>query len=464
MSDIGAIVLNKLLKTKSLDAWARLKLQFLDSSYSSIYSIINKYYNTYNCIPDFEDLELFVRSGPLSRSVAALKDLEISEDLDLDFAVDILIDTYTQDETLKLIDKFIDGITLMSTQEVKDELATIALYLDEKTHTSESICTLNSISVFEELESQEHTRLATGLNNTFDGELGVYRQELMLIGGKRGAGKSIVCANLVANQYTAGNTAVYFTIEMTAKEIFGRELSILAGVSYTNLRQNTLTYEEKLRLAKVRSQMFIDSDDCYLKFLEHKNLSTLERELISTKSLRPDNQFVIIDDRELSITGIDLHLQKLKAQFKDKLTVVVVDYLNQITVPGNPSSMYEWATQVFISKKLKEFARKYDVLIISPFQIDDDGNTRFAKGILDAPDIAINLDTHEKSDNTISFNMTKIRGGSPIDFSSVMDWESLRIMPQDAMPPKKASSKKKEKGGTTEEDKVIPPPPEGLPW
>lgn len=461
MSDIGAIVLNKLIKTRSLDAWARLKLQFLDSSYSSIYSIINKYYTNYNCIPNFEDLELFIRGGPLLRAVAALKDLEVSEDLDLDFAIDTLIDTYTQDETLKLVDKFIDNITLMSTQEVKDQIANIGLYLDEKTHTSESICTMNSLSIFEEMESQEHIRLVTGLNNTFDSDLGVYRQELILVGGKRGAGKSIVCANLVANQYEAGNTAVYFTIEMTAKETFVRELAILAGVSHTNLRQNNLTYEEKLRLAKVRSQMFMEADELYLKFLEHKDLAALEKELIITKSLKPDNQFIIIDDRELSITSIDLHLQKLKAQFKEKLTVVVVDYLNQITIPGNQNSMYEWTSQILISKKLKEFARKYDVLIVSPFQIDDEGNTRFAKGLLDSPDIAINLDTHEKSDNIISFNMTKVRGGSPIDFSSVMDWESLRIMPQDAIPPKKKTSKK-----TTEttEAKALPPPEGGLPW
>jgi archaellum biogenesis ATPase FlaH len=457
MSDIGAIVLNRLVKTKSLDAWARIKLQFLDSSYSSVYSAINKYYNNYNCIPNFEDLELFVRGGPVLRSIAALKELEVSEDLDLDFAIDTLIDTYTQNETLKLLDKFVDNITLMSTQEVKDSLASISMYLDEKTHTSESICTMNSIAIFEEAQNQEHIRLSTGLNNTFDAELGVYRQELVLVGGKRGAGKSIVCANLVANQYEMGNTAAYFTIEMTAKETFEREMSILAGVNHVNLRQNNLTYEEKIRLAKVRTQMFQDGDDLYLQFLEDKDLIGLERKLNMTKHLKPDNQFIIIDDRELSIASIDLHLQKLKAQFGDKLTIVAVDYLNQIIIPGNPHSMYEWTSQIFISKKLKELARKYDVMIVSPFQIDDEGQTRFAKGILDAPDLAVNLDTHEKSDNIISFNMTKIRGGPPLDFTSVMDWDTLRIIPQDGVAPKKKAKKSKEPDPTTAD-------PGGLPW
>jgi replicative DNA helicase len=445
MSDIGAIVLHKLLTEKSLEGWSRVKLAFLDPSYSSLYTAINRYYTKYNCIPGFEELEVSSRNTPLSRALVTLKELEVSEDLDMNFAIDILIDTYTQNEALRLVDKLVDNVTLMSTQEIKDSISDIVVKLDEKTHTSETIVTLDNIALFEEEKNLELLRFPLGLNNTFDSTLGGgYREELILIGGKRGAGKSIVCANLVVNQYEQKKTAVYFTIEMKAKEILERMVSIMSGVPYMKIRQNDLSFEDKIKIGKIRAEMFKEADTNFKEFLEHKDLIKLEKDIISTKSLKEDNQIIIIDDRELSITSIDLHLQKLKAQFGDNLTLGVVDYLNQVVVPGQEKGMYDWMPQIFVSKKLKEYARKYNMLMISPFQISDDGTTRFSKGILDAADIAINLNAHDKEDCAVSFDMTKIRGGPPINFSSGMNWDTLKINPTDVVIQSK-KEKKEEK-------------------
>jgi replicative DNA helicase len=290
-------------------------------------------------------------------------------------------------------------------------------------------------------------RFPLGLNNTFDSALGGgYRGELILIGGKRGAGKSIVCSNLVVNQYEQKKTAVYFTIEMNARETLERAIANLAGVSHTKIRQNDLTFEDKIKIAKVRSDMFVDGEVHFEDFLSHKDIIKFEKDLIRNRKLKPDNQIVIIDDRELSVMSIDLHLQKLKAQFGENLTVAAVDYLNQVVVPGQENSIYEWQSQIFVSKKLKEYARKYNMLITSPYQIDDEGRTRFARGILDAADIAINLDAHDKEDCAMSFHMTKIRGGPPINFTSGMNWDTLRINPIDVVvQSKKEAKKEKEK-------------------
>ena len=78
MSDIGAIVLHKILRDKNLEAWSRIKLAFLDPAYSSIYTAINKHYSKYNCIPSFEDLEVSSRDTPLNRSLASLKELALT--------------------------------------------------------------------------------------------------------------------------------------------------------------------------------------------------------------------------------------------------------------------------------------------------------------------------------------------------------------------------------------------------
>ena len=46
------------------------------------------------------------------------------------------------------------------------------------------------------------------------------------------SGKSITCSNIMANQYEAGFTSVYFSIEMTGYETLERNMSILAGVNH----------------------------------------------------------------------------------------------------------------------------------------------------------------------------------------------------------------------------------------
>ena len=136
---------------------------------------------------------------------------------------------------------------------------------------------------------------------------------------------------------------------------------------------------------------------------------------------------VIIDDRALTLSSIDLHLGKMKARFGEKFSVAVIDYLNQIVVEG--AGQFDWQPQIIISKKLKELARKYDIVMISPYQIDDKGETRFAKGILDAADIALLMEANDKEDNAMSFETTKIRGAKEMKFTSGMDWDTLRISP-----------------------------------
>ena len=152
---------------------------------------------------------------------------------------------------------------------------------------------------------------------------------------------------------------------------------------------------------------------------------------------------IIIDDRALTLTNLDLHLGKMKSRFGDKFTVAVVDYLNQIVIEG--ASQFDWQPQVLISKKLKDLARKHDIVIVSPYQIDATGEARFAKGILDAADIALVMEAHDKDKGAMSFATTKIRGGSEINCTSPIDWDTLRISPQSIELPESAAKEKKTK-------------------
>ena len=459
--DISAVVINKLLTEKNLDVWSKLKLAFLDPAYSSVYSLVTKYYDKYSTIPSFDDLDAIAREGLAQKTLATLRLID-ETDITAEVALDALIDQYTQNQTIILLDKFIDKLPLYDSVEIKENLAGIVLTLDEKTLTTEGVYTMSDIMVFVRPDELAKNRVHLGLNNTFDSVLGgVARQELILIGGKRGSGKSITCSNIMINQYESGNASIYFTIEMEAHETLQRNMSVLANVNHQNLKNGTLTDAEMLQVVKSRAGMFDESDHLVKEFVKDRDQFKFEESLVRECALKETNQMVIIDDRALTLTSIDLHLGKMKARFGDKFTVCVIDYLNQIVVEG--ASQFDWQPQIVISKKLKELARKYEIVVVSPYQIDDKGETRFAKGILDAADIALLMEANAKEDNAMSFETTKIRGAKEMRFTSGMDWDTLRISPvsieKPAAPEKEKPKDKMKRAGAEVQEGAV-----DLPW
>lgn len=445
--DVSAIVLNKLLTEQNLDIWAKLKLVFLDPAYSSLYTVLSRHYDKYHSIPSFDELELTLRDGPAAKTLATLR-LTEAPDVSAEVALDALLDQYTQNETITLLEKFVDKLPQYDSEEIKTNLSNIALTIEEKTFTNEKVFTMDQMMLFQHQQDIDSKRVYLGLNNSFDALLGgAALEELILIGGKRGSGKSITSSNIFVSQYESGFSSLYFSIEMTALETHQRNMAILAGVNLQNLKKNTLTDDEVLRLVKARANMFVGADELVSEFLKDRDRFAFEDRLVRNFKLKPDNQMVIIDDRDLSIGSIDLHIGKAKAKFGDKLRLVVVDYVNQIVIPG--TNAYDWQPQIEVSKKLKNLARKYEVVMVSPYQIDDNGQARFAKGILDAADIALIMEAHDKDTEAISFETTKIRGSKETSFTSPINWDTLRISPQSIDKPSAKEKKKSDKQADT---------------
>lgn len=454
--DCSAIVLNKLLLESNLDIWSKLKLAFLDTAYQSVYSAISKHYDKYSEIPSFEELELVTRDTACGKIISTLALID-EPDISGEVALDALIDQYTQNQTITLLERFVDKLPVFDSEEIKENLSNIVLTLDEKTLTTEGVYTMADIMLFKNQDELARDRVFLGLNNQFDAILGgCALQELVLIGGPRGSGKSITASNILVNQYESGNSCVIFSIEMVAHEVLERNLSILSDVPYMALKNSNLSDSDMLKVIKARAAMFTDAEDLVIDYTRNRDRFKFETALVREKSLKPDNQMIIIDDRSLTLTSIDLHLGKLKARFGDKLKICVVDYLNQIVIEG-AGNQFDWQPQVIVSKKLKELARKHEVLMVSPYQVDATGEARFAKGILDAADIALLMESYEKDKGAMGFKTTKIRGGPPLDFVSPINWDTLRISstslekPEVVEKPKRAS-KKHEKTNERAED------------
>ena len=73
--------------------------------------------------------------------------------------------------------------------------------------------------------------LALGLNADYDREIQFF-QKTCSYWGRRGAGKSLTCANIAHSVFEGGKSAMYFTIEMDSRSILQRVCSIATGVPF----------------------------------------------------------------------------------------------------------------------------------------------------------------------------------------------------------------------------------------
>jgi hypothetical protein len=138
---------------------------------------------------------------------------------------------------------------------------------------------------------------------------------------------------------------------------------------------------------------------------------------------------IIVDDPDLKLSTIDVSLSKLKAKYGELLTMGVVDYLNEVKLDGK-SDPYDWVYQKEVATGLKYLARKHDLAIIAPYQVDDTGEARFSKSILDPVDMAFVVTSdHEKG--TMLFASTKLRSLPASVFKVPVDWRTLTIHPED---------------------------------
>jgi KaiC/GvpD/RAD55 family RecA-like ATPase len=441
MLDIEGIVLHKIISDKDLDNFSKLRSNFFSRLYQPLFRLLNSYYLKFGDVPSFDNLIVANRDPNVLESIHALQLLN-TPDVPTDHAVSALIDKYMQDATLDGIAKILNRITTSDTSEIKQQIGNLMLELDSKLNTDENVIYANQVSIFEEEQISEAKKVPTGISNWIDANVGgFFEEDLVLIGGYRGSGKSVVCANVVVNQYLQGNVGVYFTIEMTGQETFGRIMSILSQVRYSKIKLNKLHPEDDLALVKVRADMFENASNLIDEYIDHKDKFKFERELINTKHLKRNNQVIIVDDRELTIPTIDFTIQKLKAVHGDNLRVVVVDYVNQVSLGSSSSDMYDWKDQLTVSKQLKNIARKHRVTMVSPYQIDESGAARLSKGILDACDLALIL--HQEEDGMV-FSCSKSRA-SKSTFKCKVGFNADTLTIDPAEIPLEAPKEKEEK-------------------
>ena len=232
--NIASALLKQIIVQKDLDTWAKLKEHYLPGEYQPIFHILDKHIDNYQDLPKFEDLSYEVRDRQLQEKISAIETVEVEVDAWL--LLDYLKNEYAQVQILDELDNYIDKtVAMASAEENIEQLQEIVLRVSDKVDVKPPEESMQSISLFE--DDKELARyLPLGLNSEYDSQIQFSPKDLVLVGGRRGAGKSLTCCNIASNVYENGRSALYFTIEMDSRSILQRICSIATKIPLRRLR------------------------------------------------------------------------------------------------------------------------------------------------------------------------------------------------------------------------------------
>lgn len=432
--DLQKLALRRLLDTQSNDLYSRLQAAYFTGANSSVYDKINSFYKANTRIPTGEEL-VATRKEELLQDYLEnqiLADENNNALIQDEFLVAQLQDYYIREETINFLDKFVDSLDNLEKVEIIDAFQNHLLELNKAIPENDE---LYDVAALEFFPSDDDFKLyPSGLSNEFDSVNGGFAtQELVLLGGRRGSGKSIISLNMALNRFLEGNTTAVFSIEMRYKEVYDRILSMVSSVPFLDIFRNKLTESQKIQMAKAKFATFYKPSNIVDKLIFElettRDFNNFEKRVKIEKPEMTDHRLFIIDDESLTLNRIDHYCNTFAAKYPN-FNMGVVDYVNII----KHDDQKNWQTQIIIADALKTLARKHDITMLSPYQIDATGEARFAKGILDSADRSFNFfpppeDEERSLEAKITIHTTKIRNGRHMSFDVHMNWECVRIDP-----------------------------------
>mgnify|MGYP001192844938 CR=1 FL=1 len=194
----------------------------------------------------------------------------------------------------------------------------------------------------EEYDEIEHRASNPGISGIPTGFIdidrtlnGLNKSELIILAARPSMGKTALALNIAQNvAIDSGKMAVIFSLEMSAKQLLRRMFSSVGNIDSHNIRTGQMKPDDWERLTNAISVI----SEAPIKIIE---------EAYTLDQIRAD-------------------ARRLKREGED-LGVIVVDYLQLISVEGNFSSSNERVS--YISRSLKLLARELDVPVIALSQL-----------------------------------------------------------------------------------------------
>tara|TARA_A100001015_G_scaffold88629_1_gene98589 strand:- start:2456 stop:3847 length:1392 start_codon:yes stop_codon:yes gene_type:complete len=432
--DLQKLTLRRLLDTQSNDLYSKLLGQYFTGINSVVYDKVKSFYKANTRLPSTDEILALRKDIGLQEYIEnQICDEENVNDLiQNEFLVAQLQDFYIRDETIDFMDKFVDQLEDLEKVEIVDKFQNHLLKLNQAIPHDDELYDIAELDFF---PSEEDFKIyPSGLSSEFDAINGGFAtQELVMLGGRRGSGKSIISLNLALNRFLQGNTVAFFTIEMRYKEVYDRVLSIISGVPFLDIFRNQLSDIQKITMAKAKFENFYkpsEKIEGLIKELDYtKDFKNFEKRVKIEQPELKDHRLFMIDDESLTLNRIDHYCNMFSSKYPN-FNMSVVDYVNII----KHENQKDWQTQITIADNLKSLSRKYDLTMITPYQIDATGEARFAKGLLDSADRSFNFfppaeGEDRELESKISIHTTKMRNGKHMSFDVMMDWSCVKIDP-----------------------------------
>jgi len=240
--NIASALIKQVLTLQDFETWTSVRKDYLPTEYHTLFSIIDKHCDTFHSLPTFEDLELSVRDSKAREKLYAVKSVEVEAEASM--LLEYLKNEFTQKEILDSLEHYIDNsVAFENAEESVNHLHQIVLDVEKKVDLEMPQESMQRITLFED-EQEIGKYLPLGLNADYDHEIQFSPRDLVLLGGRRGAGKSLTCANIAHNVFESGRSAIYFTIEMDSRSILQRVCSLATGVPFSRLRTRNLSVGE----------------------------------------------------------------------------------------------------------------------------------------------------------------------------------------------------------------------------
>ena len=223
--------------TQDFETWTQVRKHYLPTEYHRLFTEVDKHCEKFHKMPTMEDLKYELRDTATKELLYAVENVEV--DADAFMLLQYLKNEFTQKEILDKLEDYVDNsISFEDAEESVSHLHQIVMDVEDKVELEKPQESMQRIPLFEP-DEELGKYLPLGLNSEYDHEISFSPRDLILVGGRRGAGKSITCANIANNVYASGKTAIYFTIEMDSRSILQRCCSIATGVPLLGSAQRT---------------------------------------------------------------------------------------------------------------------------------------------------------------------------------------------------------------------------------
>lgn len=255
---------------------------------------------------------------------------------------------------------------------------------------------------------------------------GLHGGELVIIGGRSSTGKSILMHNMALHAWLGGydplqsapepedvKTGVhvlYFSIEMSKDSQERRIDACLANVPYSDIRDGRLNPDDKIKYFKV------------LKFQD-----------------KFANKFYVVDmPRGVTVKDIELKHAEMEEKYGIKFGLTVSDYIGVMKPIEKQKS--DWESQGTVSEEFHEYARVYDIPVLTAVQINRPKDTnneehsinRIARSdmIPSNANIILQIGCRGEDENTrldLPLYLIKNRDGQQTSFILIKNFQCMQV-------------------------------------